>query len=240
MQFVRDSAAWDSTLAVAGWGILLTWSGDTGTIAVDSSLTFPHAGDAQTLQGQDTTALWNAKTLQGKDTTALFAAKTAAKIATDGDSAKVWGMTSPSTQGWMTGGSATTNADSLGHVAAAGYVTKSDSVLLTASSGRVSWDLANGGSAFLTMPSACTLNLPTNITPGRIVTLTLIQDSTGSRPAVWASGWKFCGDTATTGYATAAPTLTATGFPTYAGDVFTWLCARGYMIFLGFSPAVLP
>ena len=132
------------------------------------------------------------------------------------------------------------NADSLGHVVASGYVKKSDSTLLSISSGRVSWDLANGGSAFLTMTSNCTLNLPTNITPGRLATLTLIQDSTGSRLATWASGWKFCGDTATTGYATAAPTLTATGYPTYAGDVFMWLGAKGYMVFLGFSPAVLP
>ena len=72
------------------------------TVADSSTGGATRATTAQSLQGQDTTALWDAKTLQGKDTTALFAAKTATKIASDGDSAKVWTMTSPTTQGWLT------------------------------------------------------------------------------------------------------------------------------------------
>lgn len=203
------------------------------------------------LQGQDTTALQGvihdtADVVRGEIDDTVATLGYAPLIGAGTDSLGNYAVVQAARLRGALTGNVTGTADSaggaarLGGLAGTAYVPKTDSVLLSASSGRVSWDLANGGSGFLTMTSACTLNLPTNLTPGRVVTLTLVQDSTGSRLATWAAGWKFCGDTATTGYATAAPTLTATGYPTFAGDVFTWLCARGCMIFLGFSPAVIP
>ena len=195
-----------------------------------------NASSASLLQTKDTTALWNAKTVQGKDTTALFAAKTATKIATNGDSAKVWGMTSPSTQGWITGGSATTNADSLGHKAAVKYQVISDTQTLAVSSGRTAFNVSLGSRATVTMTSNDTMSKPTGLVNGQLVTLAVRQDSTGSRRMTWDYHFRFCGDTASTGYATAAPTLTATG---WGGDLFTFLVSNdSFLYFQNFSPAV--
>ena len=183
------------------------------------------SGWAGRLQGQDTTALWNAKTLQTKDTTALFAAKTAAKIASNGDSAKVWGMTTPSTQGWMTGGGSSFS-DTMWYTPQT----------LTVSSGRTAWNGALGGRATVTMTSADTMSKPTNMVNGRLVTLAVCQDSTGGRLMAWDYHFRFCGDTASAGYATAAPTLTATG---WGGDLFTFLVSNdSFLYFQSFSPAV--
>jgi hypothetical protein len=103
------------------------------------------------------------------------------------------------------------------------------------------WDLALGGCATLTMTGNDTLLNPTNVVNGTKVQLFLVQDSTGSRLMTWSSHYRFPGDTATTGVATAAPTLTATGYPTFAGDLFEFLCYGDSMLyFCNFVPAVKP
>ena len=113
--------------------------------------------------------------------------------------------------------------------------------VLSVASGRTAWNIALGGVAILTLTSNDTLNNPTNMVNGRRYSLTVVQDSTGSRTLTWSSHYRFPGDTATTGYATAAPTLTATGFPTFAGDIFEFLCLNDSMLyFTNFVPAVLP
>ena len=77
-EVVAAAIPWDSIYMQTGWGILLTWSGDTGTIAVKRTDTDTaylaiggKAADAALLQGRDTTDFDDAKTLQTKDTSAL-------------------------------------------------------------------------------------------------------------------------------------------------------------------------
>jgi hypothetical protein len=150
------------------------------------------------------------------------------------------------------------NADSLGHMAAARRCTTAttpDSTTrlcgdglyryrgawnlpqtLTVSSGRTSWNVALGGAASLTLTSNDTINNPTGLVNGTMLTLTVRQDSTGSRLLAWSSHYRFCGDTASTGLATAAPTLTATG---WGGDMFSFLVTNDSMLrFMSFSPAI--
>jgi hypothetical protein len=128
------------------------------------------------------------------------------------------------------------NSDSLGHKAAAAYQVKADTQTLTVSSGRTAWNVANGSRATVTMPSADTMSKPTGLVNGQLVTLAIRQDSTGSRLMAWDYHFRFCGDTASAGYATAAPTLTATG---WGGDLFTFLVSNdSFLYFQNFSPAV--
>jgi len=177
---------------------------------IGSSLT---SVNAATLQGKDTTALWNAKTLQGKDTTALYAAKTAAKIASNGDSAKVWTMTSPTTQGWAAGGGGATFTDTM-------WYTKQT---LSIVSGHTAWNLALGGYGRVLMTSADTMNNPSNVRNGRTYRLKLVQDGTGTRLMAWGTNYRFPGSV--------APTLTATRMKadiiTFIGDEDSLLIRTG-------------
>lgn len=129
------------------------------------------------------------------------------------------------------------NADSLGNKPAVAYQTIVVDTLAEAS-GNVAVDLANGHIKFLTMTTDDTLLNPTNLINGSTVKLILMQDGDGSSLMTWSSHFRFCGDTATVGYATAAPTLTATAL---AGDIFEFLCLNDSMLyFQNFLPAVLP
>jgi len=170
----------------------------------DTTWVKSQAGNATTLQGKDTTALWNAKTLQGKDTTALFNAKTAAKIASNGDSAKVWGMTSPTTQGWMTGGGGATYTDTMWFA---------PQVLSDGST--INWNLASGGQATVTLGGNRTIANPTNVRNGRLYSLTIIQDSTGTRLLTWGANYHTPGGV--------DPVLSAGGYSTPDVDIFQFI-----------------
>jgi hypothetical protein len=97
----------------------------------------------------------------------------------------------------------------------------------------VAWDMALGGCAKVTLGGNRTMGNPTNIVNGTKVQLFVIQDSTGSRTLTWGSHYKFCGG--------AAPTLTATGWPTPGGDLFEFVCYSDTLLyFANFCPALWP
>ena len=66
----------------------------------------------------------------------------------------------------------------------------------------VAWDAGLGAYAKLTLGGNRTLSAPTNLVNGRIYTLELIQDATGSRTVTWNAAFVWSGAT--------APTLTTT------------------------------
>ena len=68
------ATAWAPGKLLAGTGISLTPSGDSTTVA-STVLANDSSTVTASLQGKDTTALWNAKTSQGKDTTGLKSLK---------------------------------------------------------------------------------------------------------------------------------------------------------------------
>lgn len=77
----------------------------------------------------------------------------------------------------------------------------------------VSWDAAGGISAQVTLGGNRTMESPQNPVPGKLHTLHVIQDGTGSRTLTWQSAYKFAGGS--------APTLsTAAG----ARDVLVFAC----------------
>jgi len=147
------------------------------------------------------------------------AAGRATKIASDGDSAKVWTMTSPSTQGWL--------------AAAGGGGGGGDSTWLipqTLTDGAtISWNIASGGQAKVMLGGNRTLANPTNVSNGKHYTLKLIQDGTGTRTLTWGANYRFPG--------AVAPTLTATRM---LADIFTFLSDEDSLLFCtgaGFSYA---
>jgi len=66
----------------------------------------------------------------------------------------------------------------------------------------ISWDMSSGGFAYVTLGGNRTLSNPTNVKPGSIYILKVIQDATGSRTLSFDTNFKFSGGT--------APTLTST------------------------------
>jgi hypothetical protein len=64
------------------------------------------------------------------------------------------------------------------------------------------WDLSTNQVCELTLTNNTTFDAPTNIQDGGFYSITLIQDSTGSRTAAWDAVFKWAGGT--------APTLTTT------------------------------
>lgn len=75
----------------------------------------------------------------------------------------------------------------------------------------VTWDVSVSPVAKLTLGGNRTLSAPTGGATGQFISLTLVQDSTGSRTLTWNSVFEFTGDT--------APTLTTTASK---ADVFVF------------------
>jgi Cu/Ag efflux protein CusF len=73
------------------------------------------------------------------------------------------------------------------------------------------WDLSTNQVCQLTLTNNTTFDAPTNIQDGGFYSITLIQDSTGSRTAAWDAVFKWAGGT--------APTLTTTAS---AKDIFVF------------------
>lgn len=73
------------------------------------------------------------------------------------------------------------------------------------------WDLSTNQVCELTLTNNTTFDAPTNIQDGGFYSITLIQDSTGSRTAAWNAVFKWAGGT--------APTLTTTAS---AKDIFVF------------------
>ena len=73
------------------------------------------------------------------------------------------------------------------------------------------WDLSTNQVCQLTLTGNTTFDAPTNIQDGGFYSITIIQDSTGSRTAAWNTGFKWAGGT--------APTLTTTAS---AKDIFVF------------------
>jgi len=198
-------------------------SADVGVVSRSCTGNASTASNAALLQGQDTTALWNAKTLrgrdttdfdnakllQGKDTTALYAAKTAVKIASDGDSAKVWTMTSPSTQGWLAAAGGGGGGDTI-------WTTPQT---LTETGRHITMDLSLGGDMTVTLTGNDTLYNPTNVVNGKRVSLRVWQDGTGTRTLVMNSNHRTAGSVPFT--------LTATALK---GDWFVGVCRNDSII----------
>lgn len=67
----------------------------------------------------------------------------------------------------------------------------------------IDWDTSSGAAAVVTLEGNRTMNAPTNLAPGRVYTLKIIQDGTGSRTITWNAVFDWAGGT--------APTLTTTG-----------------------------
>jgi hypothetical protein len=66
----------------------------------------------------------------------------------------------------------------------------------------ITWDVGSSPVAKVTLAGNRTLSAPTNSASGQFISLTVIQDATGSRLLTWNSAYEFTGDT--------APTLTTT------------------------------
>jgi hypothetical protein len=66
----------------------------------------------------------------------------------------------------------------------------------------ITWDVGSSPVAKVTLADNRTLSAPTNSASGQFISLTVIQDATGSRLLTWNSAYEFTGDT--------APTLTTT------------------------------
>jgi hypothetical protein len=66
----------------------------------------------------------------------------------------------------------------------------------------ITWDVGSSPVAKVTLGGNRTLSAPTNSASGQFISLTVIQDATGSRLLTWNSAYEFTGDT--------APTLTTT------------------------------
>jgi len=66
----------------------------------------------------------------------------------------------------------------------------------------ITWDVGSSPVAKVTLGDNRTLSAPTNSAAGQFISLTVIQDATGSRLLTWNSAYEFTGDV--------APTLTTT------------------------------
>jgi hypothetical protein len=66
----------------------------------------------------------------------------------------------------------------------------------------ITWDVGSSPVAKVTLGGNRTLSAPTNSASGQFISLTVIQDATGSRLLTWNSAYEFTGDV--------APTLTTT------------------------------
>jgi hypothetical protein len=66
----------------------------------------------------------------------------------------------------------------------------------------ITWDVGSSPVAKVTLAGNRTLSAPTNSAAGQFISLTVIQDATGSRLLTWNSAYEFTGDV--------APTLTTT------------------------------
>jgi hypothetical protein len=66
----------------------------------------------------------------------------------------------------------------------------------------ITWDVGSSPVAKVTLAGNRTLSAPTNSAAGQFISLTVIQDATGSRTLTWNSAYEFTGDV--------APTLTTT------------------------------
>jgi hypothetical protein len=66
----------------------------------------------------------------------------------------------------------------------------------------ITWDVSTSPVAKVTLGGARTLSAPTNGAAGQFISITVIQDGTGSRTLTWNSAYEFTADT--------APTLTTT------------------------------
>jgi hypothetical protein len=75
----------------------------------------------------------------------------------------------------------------------------------------ITWDVGSSPVAKVTLGGNRTLSAPTNSASGQFISLTVIQDATGSRLLTWNSAYEFTGDT--------APTLTTTASK---ADVFVF------------------
>jgi hypothetical protein len=75
----------------------------------------------------------------------------------------------------------------------------------------ITWDVGSSPVAKVTLAGNRTLSAPTNSASGQFISLTVIQDATGSRLLTWNSAYEFTGDT--------APTLTTTASK---ADVFVF------------------
>ena len=80
----------------------------------------------------------------------------------------------------------------------------------------ISWSMASGNMAKVTLGGNRTMSAPTNLTAGRNYWLIVIQDGTGSRTITWNSVFKWVGGS--------APTLTTTAS---AIDIFEFICYDG-------------
>jgi hypothetical protein len=75
----------------------------------------------------------------------------------------------------------------------------------------ITWDVGSSPVAKVTLAGNRTLSAPTNSASGQFISLTVIQDATGSRLLTWNSAYEFTGDV--------APTLTTTASK---ADVFVF------------------
>ena len=75
----------------------------------------------------------------------------------------------------------------------------------------ITWDVGSSPVAKVTLGGNRTLSAPTNSASGQFISLTVIQDGTGSRVLTWNSAYEFTGDV--------APTLTTTASK---ADVFVF------------------
>jgi hypothetical protein len=75
----------------------------------------------------------------------------------------------------------------------------------------ITWDVSSSPVAKVTLGGNRTLSAPTNSASGQFISLTVIQDATGSRVLTWNSAYEFTGDV--------APTLTTTASK---ADVFVF------------------
>jgi hypothetical protein len=75
----------------------------------------------------------------------------------------------------------------------------------------ITWDVGSSPVAKVTLGGNRTISAPTNSASGQFISLTVIQDATGSRLLTWNSAYEFTGDV--------APTLTTTASK---ADVFVF------------------
>jgi hypothetical protein len=83
----------------------------------------------------------------------------------------------------------------------------------------ISWDMATGPVAQVTLGGNRTLNTPTNIDNGRVYSLLVIQDGTGSRTITWPSEVKWPGGTAPT-LSTGANDVDLVSFVARSGNLY--------------------
>jgi hypothetical protein len=79
----------------------------------------------------------------------------------------------------------------------------------------ISWNIASGGQAKVTLGGNRTLANPTNVRNGRMYSLTVIQDSTGGRTLTWGANYHTPGGV--------DPTLSSGGYSTPDVDVFQFI-----------------